>query len=178
MSLDVFDPCSSLYIKYISLSFLKLPDLCLIPWLFELLFIFTSILPIIDANCSRKGEWVVPWSCLYMKLIFNFILIRAVFLSTSIHTLTWCWIILSFFLISLNLVKAWNHVFLILLNLEILGLIFIASLSSLAFLTHINRELFFIFFTFAVCEASLGIAILIFFSHAKGNESIYSLLNI
>lgn len=79
-------------------------------------------------------------------------------------------------LIVLNFIKLWNHIFLILLNLELIGLSLNFTLTLLSTFLIFNIELFFLFFTFAVCEARIGIAILIFYSHSKGSESILALL--
>ena len=77
----------------------------------------------------------------------------------------------------LNFTKKWNHLILILLTLETMILTVSVLLGIVLNLKLINLDCIFIFFTLAVCEASLGIAMVIFFARQHGREFLSSFSN-
>lgn len=71
---------------------------------------------------------------------------------------------------NINYLKSWNHVLLMLLTLEVLILANTLIVALFSSTSRIAPETLFILFTLAVCEASIGVAVLVCYSRSFGND--------
>nr|ALD62493.1 NADH dehydrogenase subunit 4L [Leptoxis ampla] len=81
--------------------------------------------------------------------------------------------ILSFFMALLSVTLRYNHLLNVLLSLEALTMSIFILLFSI-FKATLNGEAALIFITLGVCEASLGLSVLVMMIRARGNDYVSS----
>jgi hypothetical protein len=80
--------------------------------------------------------------------------------------------LLLFFLTFVLFLKFQRHFFIILMILEIIIIVNVFILSYLIRIMFFNMMVFFTFLTISVCEASIGLSVLIKYSRFWGNEVV------